>query len=116
LAWRLKQANALGLLNPWTLFGGGSYLILNGPITGQERWEETSGYSPSTLASIIAALVCAAEFAAQRLDQGVSDFVLNYADWLSSHLEEWLVTSCGELVSGKPASLHPDHPGGPCSP
>jgi glucoamylase len=103
LAWRLKQANALGLFDPWTLVRrAASYLILNGPITGQERWEETSGYSPSTLASIIAALVCAAEFAAQRLDQGVSDFVLDYADWLSSHLEEWLVTSCGELVPGKP--------------
>ena len=37
-----------------------SYLIQNGPATPQERWEENSGYSPSTLAAHIAALVCAA--------------------------------------------------------
>ena len=33
-----------------------------GPATPQERWEENSGYSPSTLASNIAALMCAASF------------------------------------------------------
>jgi glucoamylase len=103
LAWRLKQANALGLFDPWTLvWRAASYLILNGPVTGQERWEENSGYSPSTLASIIAALVCAGDFAAQRLDRAASGFILDYADWLSSHLEEWLVTNCGELVPGNP--------------
>src|SRR5436190_14437007 len=103
LAWRLQQANALGLFDPWTLvWRAASYLILNGPITGQERWEENSGYSPSTLASIIAALVCAAEFANRRLDRTAGDFILDYADWLSNHLEEWLVTNCGELVPGKP--------------
>ena len=35
------------------------FLLLQGPVTGQERWEEQSGYSPSTLAVVIAALVCA---------------------------------------------------------
>ena len=40
------------------------YLIVHGPATPQERWEENSGYSPSTLASNIAALICAAHFAA----------------------------------------------------
>src|SRR5204863_1673899 len=57
----------LGLFDPWTLvMRAARYLIVHGPITGQERWEENSGYSPSTLASIIAALVCAAEFARPR--------------------------------------------------
>jgi glucoamylase len=32
----------------------------------------------------------------------VSDFVLAYADWLNSHVEDWCVTNHGELVSGKP--------------
>ncbi|EDZ99343.1 hypothetical protein BH160DRAFT_5305 [Burkholderia sp. H160] len=31
-------------------------LIINGPMTQQERWKELEGYSPSTLASNIAAL------------------------------------------------------------
>jgi Glucoamylase and related glycosyl hydrolases len=32
-------------------------------VTAQERWEENSGYSPSTLAVVIAALACAADWA-----------------------------------------------------
>jgi glucoamylase len=38
------------------------FLIRNGPVTQQERWEEVSGYSPSTLSSNIVALTCAAAF------------------------------------------------------
>jgi glucoamylase len=103
LAWRLQQADALRQFNPWTLVSRAArYLILHGPVTGQERWEENSGYSPSTLATIIASVVCAAEFARARKDKLAADFLLDYADWLSAHLEEWMVTSRGELVKGKP--------------
>jgi glucoamylase len=107
LAWRLHQANALGLFDPWVLvLRAARYLICHGPITGQERWEENSGYSPSTLASIIAALVCAAEFAKTRAaasaESSAAKFILDYADWLSAHLEAWMVTTRGEMVPGKP--------------
>jgi glucoamylase len=107
LAWRLQQSNALGLFDPWTLvLRATRYLICHGPITGQERWEENSGYSPSTLAAIIAALVCAAEFARGRSKEAgnspATSFILDYADWLSAHLEEWTVAKRGELVPGKP--------------
>ena len=102
LAWRLKQANALRQFDPWTLVSRAAhYLILHGPVTSQERWEEASGYSPSTLATIIASVVCAAEFARGRKDKLAAGFLLDYADWLSAHLEEWMVTSRGELVQGK---------------
>jgi glucoamylase len=103
LAWRLHQANALREFDPWSLvYRAARYVILHGPVTAQERWEENSGYSPSTLATIIASLVCAAEFARGKNDALAADFLLDYADWLSAHLEEWMVTSRGELVKGKP--------------
>jgi glucoamylase len=103
LAWRLQRADALRQFDPWTLVSRAArYLILHGPVTAQERWEENSGYSPSTLATIIASLVCAAEFARGRKDKLAADFLLDYADWLSAHLEEWTVTTRGELVKGKP--------------
>ncbi|HZC25320.1 MAG TPA: glycoside hydrolase family 15 protein, partial [Candidatus Binatia bacterium] len=103
LAWRLQQADALRDFDPWTLVSRAArYLILHGPVTAQERWEENSGYSPSTLATIIASVVCAAEFSRGRKDKLAADFLLDYADWLSAHLEEWMVTSRGELVKGKP--------------
>jgi len=103
LAWRLQQADALREFDPWSLVSRAArYVILHGPVTAQERWEENSGYSPSTLATIIASLVCAAEFARGRNDAPAVEFLLDYADWLSSHLEDWMVTSRGELVKGKP--------------
>jgi glucoamylase len=103
LAWHLHDANALGLFDPSTLVSRAvRYLILNGPVTGQERWEENSGYSPSTLATIISALVCAADLARARADEQTAAFILDYSDWLSAHIEDWTVTSRGELVPGKP--------------
>jgi len=117
LAWRLNQAHALSLFDPWTLvWRAASYLILSGPVTGQERWEENSGYSPSTLASVIAALVCAAEFARKRAGEQTAAFILEYADWLSAHLEEWLVTNQGELVPGKPRHYIRINPADPARP
>jgi glucoamylase len=56
-------------------------------VTAQERWEENAGYSPSTLATVIAGLVCAAEFAKQHGEASTADFILVYADWLAAHLE-----------------------------
>jgi len=55
------ESQCLGEFDPYvTIFRACTYLIRKGPATAEERWEEAGGYSPSTLASNIAALVCAA--------------------------------------------------------
>ena len=77
-----------------------SYLLRHGPVTQQERWEEASGYSPSTLASNIAALIGAAYFCRQRADKAAAEFLEQYADFLESHVEAWTVTTEGTLVPG----------------
>ena len=104
LAWRLMKHNvSFKLFDARVLMlRAASYLILQSPVTAQERWEENSGYSPSTLATVIAALVCAADCAAERGQAAIADFVLVYADWMSAHLEEWTVTTKGDLVAGIP--------------
>ncbi len=103
LAWRLRREDRLSTFDPWHMIAQASrYLMLQGPVTGQERWEEQSGYSPSTLAIVIAALICAAEFARSRGEEGTAEFILAYADWLAAHVEDWTVTSRGELVPDKP--------------
>ncbi|MEO7702234.1 MAG: glycoside hydrolase family 15 protein, partial [Opitutus sp.] len=117
LAWHLRREQALRQFDPWTLVTrAAGFLIQNGPVTGQERWEENAGYSPSTLASIIAGLVCAADFAGARNDQVAENFLLDYADWLAGHVEDWTATTCGELVAGKPhhyVRITPAEPGNP---
>ncbi len=103
LAWRLQQARALQQFDPWMVVSRAARcLIQHGPVTAQERWEENSGYSPSTLAAEIAALVCAADFATERHDAATAEVLLDYADWLVASLDSWTVTTCGELMPGKP--------------
>ncbi|HWW13589.1 MAG TPA: glycoside hydrolase family 15 protein, partial [Candidatus Dormibacteraeota bacterium] len=75
-------------------------LIREGPITAQDRWEEARGFSPSTLAVHIAALICAAELFDDRGEQSTAEFVRDYADFLESHIERWTVTTEGTLVPG----------------
>src|SRR2546429_277033 len=68
-AWRLREVNRLRDFDPYSLVvRAAGYLVREGPVTPQERCEENSGYSPSTLAVNIAALMCAACFAADRGD------------------------------------------------
>lgn len=119
LAWRLKSENALGSFDPYPMaLRAAGYLIRNGPATPQERWEENSGYSPSTLAAVIAGLVCAADFARGRGDEKSAAFIEEYADFLERRVETWTVTSEGRLVPGitrhyiriNPADLKSPHP------
>ena len=92
LAWQLHEAGALQVFNPYPMVRqAAAALILNGPMTEQERWEENEGFSPSSLAATIAALICAATYAAKNSDPGLATFLTEYADFLESHLEEWTV-------------------------
>ncbi len=102
LAYRLTHAGAtMGPLDPYPMvLAAAGYLINKGPVTPQERWEENSGYSPSTLASNITALVCASNLAHGRGDTTTARFLLDYADFLESHIERWTVTKQGFLVPG----------------
>ena len=118
LAWRMRREGAaLGLFDPTEmLLRATRYLILQGPVTAQERWEENSGYSPSTLATVIAGLVCSADFLKDDAHGATADFVLAYADWLAAHLEEWLVTTRGELVPAFPRHYLRINPADPLAP
>ena len=101
LAWRLWQAQGLQDFDPYPMVkAAAGFLVRQGPITQQERWEEASGYSPSTLAATIAALICAADFAHAREEEATASFLENYADFLERHLEDWTVTREGSLVAG----------------
>lgn len=111
LAWRLHYLRALQDFDPYPMVRrAAAYLIREGPATPQERWEEASGYSPSTLAVCIAALSCAAAYARDRGDEQTATFIQEYADFLECHLESWTVTSEGTLVPGIPRHYIRIHP------
>ena len=98
LAWRMKREGALGDFDPYPMvMRAAAYLLEHGPATQQERWEEASGYSPSTLAAHIAALICAADFARERGERRAAQYLEQIADFLEAHIEAWTVTTEGTL-------------------
>jgi glucoamylase len=111
LAWRLLQLDALESFDPYPMvLTSAGFLISKGPATQQERWEENSGYSPSTLAAHISALICAADFARRNKHPGVAQYLEEYADFLESHIERWTVTTQGTLLPGVPRHFIRIHP------
>ncbi|HEX6361241.1 glycoside hydrolase family 15 protein [Actinophytocola sp.] len=84
----------------------------NAPFTEQERWENQSGYSPATIASEIAGLVCLADLLSRSGDTAGAARYLAIADRWASTVEDWTVTSTGPL-SGDPYYLRLTKDGNP---
>ncbi|MCY7347705.1 MAG: glycoside hydrolase family 15 protein [Pyrinomonadaceae bacterium] len=76
------------------------FIIKTGPKTPQERWEEKSGYSPSTIAAEIAGLVCAAEIARKNGDETSANLYLKTADDWAANVEKWTATTNGKYGDG----------------
>jgi glucoamylase len=99
LARRLFDARAMDQFDGYPMVRRGArYLVLHGPVTQQDRWEEVSGYSPSTLAATVSALTTASRAARARGDAKLSQFFQEYADFEEAHIEQWTATSNGTLV------------------
>ncbi len=98
LAWRLWKENELDRMDIFTFVErAAGFLVRHSPITNQERWEENAGYSPSTLAAVIAGLICAAEIVRTHDADEMATFLEELADWIEKHIEDWTVTNSGVL-------------------
>jgi glucoamylase len=71
------------------------FLVANGPSDGAERWEEQSGYSPSTIAAEIAGLTAASVIAAQHGDAARARLYQATADFFQRSIKSWTVTTSG---------------------
>lgn len=101
LAWRLWKLDGLGMFDVFPFVErAAAFLVRYAPVTQQERWEENAGYSPSTLAAVIAGLICAADIVRSRGCEKLAGFLEIFADWIESHLDEWTTTDSGVLMPG----------------
>src|SRR5258706_4609325 len=73
------------------------FVVSHGPSFGVERWEEQSGYSPSTIAAEIAGLVAAADLARSNGDPTSAAVWLGVADDMQRSIQTWTVTTNGPL-------------------
>ena len=90
LAWKLNRVDLWPKIKL-----AAEFLAHNGPTTGQERWEEMGGYSPSTIAAEIAGLVSAASLATAAGDPGAASFYLQKADEWRNNIANWTFTTTG---------------------
>jgi glucoamylase len=74
------------------------FLVRNGPVTPQDRWEEDPGYSPFTLAVEIAALLIAADLADQNEEPIVARYLRETADAWNASVERWTYVTGSELA------------------
>ncbi len=75
------------------------FLVANGPSDGNERWEEQSGYSPSTIAAEIAGLTAAAHIATVNNDPVHAAIYQATADDFARNIKAWTVTTTGPFDS-----------------
>ncbi|MBV8070451.1 MAG: glucan 1,4-alpha-glucosidase [Acidobacteriaceae bacterium] len=89
LANILRREHELGDRHPWEMIrSAAGFLVRNGPVTEQERWEENAGYDPNTMAVEIAALLAAADFADDEQERGLGDFLRDTADAWNDAIDE----------------------------
>jgi glucoamylase len=75
------------------------FLVANGPSFGVERWEEQTGYSPSTIAAEIAGLTAAAVIAKANGDTARAQLYQATADDFQRMIKTWTVTTTGPDAS-----------------
>jgi glucoamylase len=95
LAWKLGVTDSVNYQNH--IKAAANYILNHGPQTGEERWEENGGYSPSTIAAEIAGLACAADIARMNGDTASQTLYNNAADYWQAMVQNWTFTNTGPL-------------------
>ena len=75
-----------------------AFLVGNGPVSPQDRWEEDPGYSPFTIAVEIAALLAAADLADAVAETTAAAYLRETADAWNASIERWLYVTGTELA------------------
>jgi len=99
MARRENALEADDLIRLWPMVRrAASFLVSNGPVTQQDRWEEDPGYSPFTLAVEIAALLVAADLADLNGEPTVAAFLRDTADTWNANVERWTYVTNTDLA------------------
>ena len=115
---RREAGDLLGDLRRWwpLVRNAASFIVRNGPVTQQDRWEEDGGYSPFTLSVEIAALLAAADVADLLGETVSAEYLRDTADTWNDNIERWTYTIDGDLarqvgVEGYYVRIAPDSDG-----
>ncbi len=91
LAQREGAIDSAGVLRFWPMVRkAAGFIVCKGPITDEDRWEEQSGYSISTIPTEIAALLAAADLADLNNEPALASYLRETADDWYENLDNWL--------------------------
>ena len=94
LARREKALTTADVNSFWPMVRqAAAYLVCNGPVSPQDRWEEDPGYSPFTVGAEIAALLAAADLADLNHEAAIATYLREIADVWNSSIERWMYVS-----------------------
>jgi glucoamylase len=91
----------LGDLERWWIMvrRAAAFLVKNGPVTQQDRWEEDAGYSPFTLAVEVAGLLAAADLAEAVGEVRLAGYFRETADCWNENIERWVYAANTDLAA-----------------
>ena len=98
MAWQSGLAGDTALYEQHVV-PAADFLVAHGPSDGVERWEEQSGYSPSTIAAEIAGLTAASHIAQQHGDSARARVYQATADDFARNIKAWDVTTNGPFIN-----------------
>lgn len=75
-----------------------AFIVRNGPVSPQDRWEEDPGYSPFTLGAEIAALLVAADQAETNGEPRVAAYLRETADTWYAAIDDWMYVTNTDLA------------------
>jgi glucoamylase len=120
---RREAPEALGALDRWwpMVRRAVSFILRNGPVTQQDRWEEDAGYSPFTLAAEISALLAGADIADLARHPDQAQTMRDAADAWNDNIERWVYATGGDLaeqlgIAGYYVRIAPPNTDGAASP
>ena len=97
---RREAPDSLGRLDRWwpMVRNAASFILRNGPVTQQDRWEEDAGYSPFTLAAEISSLLAGADIADLTGHSDQAQTMRDTADAWNDNIERWVYATGGDLA------------------
>ncbi|HET7205347.1 MAG TPA: glucan 1,4-alpha-glucosidase [Terriglobales bacterium] len=120
---RREAPVSLGDLTRWwpMVKRAAGFIMRNGPVTQQDRWEEDAGYSPFTLAVEIAALLAAADLADLVGEPDAATYLRETGDNWNDNVERWVYAVDADLcrqlgVEGYYVRISPPDTDGAASP
>jgi glucoamylase len=94
LAHREKALTDADVVKFWPMVQlAAGYLVRNGPVSPQDRWEEDPGYSPFTVAAEIAAVLAAADMADLNHEGAMGSYLRQIADVWHTSIDRWMYAS-----------------------